>query len=136
MIFNESNVKKNNEGLFKGATKASDANVLFARVLQYLECPQYLRKYFFPVHQDLKYAGIFIYISFLSFIQFFLTVNIFPYKILYSVNIYCLPSFMRFLYQGGEPSCGMTLYILYRMCMNIINIIFAEILSSKCSVFL
>ncbi|XP_012253005.2 putative methyltransferase C9orf114 [Athalia rosae] len=29
-----------------------------ARILQYLECPQYLRKYFFPIHNDLKYAGV------------------------------------------------------------------------------
>lgn len=29
-----------------------------ARILQYLECPQYLRKYFFPIHKDLQYAGI------------------------------------------------------------------------------
>ncbi|XP_044018093.1 putative methyltransferase C9orf114 homolog, partial [Aphidius gifuensis] len=29
-----------------------------ARILQYLECPQYLRKYFFPKHDDLQYAGL------------------------------------------------------------------------------
>ena len=29
-----------------------------ARVLQYLETPQYLRKALFPVHEDLKYAGL------------------------------------------------------------------------------
>jgi predicted SPOUT superfamily RNA methylase MTH1 len=29
-----------------------------ARVLQYLETPQYLRKALFPVHPDLKYAGL------------------------------------------------------------------------------
>lgn len=29
-----------------------------ARILQYLECPQYLRKYFFPIHRDLKYTGL------------------------------------------------------------------------------
>ncbi|XP_034948326.1 putative methyltransferase C9orf114 homolog [Chelonus insularis] len=28
------------------------------RILQYLECPQYLRKYFFPLHKDLQYAGV------------------------------------------------------------------------------
>lgn len=28
-----------------------------ARILQYLECPQYLRKYFFPIHKDLQHAG-------------------------------------------------------------------------------
>jgi len=27
-------------------------------ILQYLECPQYLRKHFFPLHNDLKLAGI------------------------------------------------------------------------------
>lgn len=32
--------------------------VQLARILQYLECPQYLRKHFFPIHNDLKYAGI------------------------------------------------------------------------------
>ena len=31
---------------------------LMARLLQYLECPQYLRKYFFPVHDDLKLVGL------------------------------------------------------------------------------
>lgn len=30
----------------------------FCRLLQYLECPQYLRKHFFPLHKDLQYAGI------------------------------------------------------------------------------
>jgi len=29
-----------------------------ARILQYVECPQYLRKYFFPIHKDLQYAGL------------------------------------------------------------------------------
>ena len=29
-----------------------------ARILQYIECPQYLRKDFFPHHDDLKYVGL------------------------------------------------------------------------------
>lgn len=29
-----------------------------ARILQYLECPQYLRKLLFPKHADLQYAGL------------------------------------------------------------------------------
>ena len=29
-----------------------------ARILQYLECPQYLRKFFFPLHKDLQFAGL------------------------------------------------------------------------------
>ncbi|XP_066581850.1 putative methyltransferase C9orf114 homolog [Prorops nasuta] len=32
--------------------------IQLARILQYLECPQYLRKNFFPIHKDLQYAGI------------------------------------------------------------------------------
>lgn len=36
----------------------SDPNIFLARILQYLECPQYLRKNFFPVHRDLKFAGL------------------------------------------------------------------------------
>lgn len=32
--------------------------VQMARILQYLECPQYLRKFFFPLHKDLKYCGL------------------------------------------------------------------------------
>jgi len=27
------------------------------RILQFLECPQYLRKQLFPLHKDLQYAG-------------------------------------------------------------------------------
>lgn len=29
-----------------------------ARILQYLECPQYLRKFFFPLHKDLRFSGL------------------------------------------------------------------------------
>lgn len=32
--------------------------VQFARLLQYLECPQYLRKHFFPIHKDLQFIGL------------------------------------------------------------------------------
>lgn len=32
--------------------------VQLARILQYLECPQYLRKFFFPLHKDLKFSGL------------------------------------------------------------------------------
>uniref|UniRef100_A0A1B6KQ83 Uncharacterized protein n=1 Tax=Graphocephala atropunctata TaxID=36148 RepID=A0A1B6KQ83_9HEMI len=30
----------------------------FVKLLQFLECPQYLRKYLFPMHKDLQYAGL------------------------------------------------------------------------------
>lgn len=33
------------------------ASIRMARLLQYLECPQYLRKVFFPQHKDLTYVG-------------------------------------------------------------------------------
>merc|ERR1740131_735494 len=39
-------------------TSSSKGVVQLARILQYLECPQYLRKHFFPIHDDLKYAGV------------------------------------------------------------------------------
>ncbi|XP_023328155.1 putative methyltransferase C9orf114 [Eurytemora carolleeae] len=29
-----------------------------SKILQYLECPQYLRKHFFPIHKDLQFAGV------------------------------------------------------------------------------
>lgn len=32
--------------------------VMLARILQYLECPQYLRKHIFPIHKDLQFAGL------------------------------------------------------------------------------
>ncbi|KAG7498558.1 hypothetical protein JOB18_013083 [Solea senegalensis] len=49
---------KSVEGEFKGVGKKGQACIQLARILQYLECPQYLRKWFFPKHQDLQYAGL------------------------------------------------------------------------------
>ncbi|XP_061656727.1 putative methyltransferase C9orf114 homolog isoform X1 [Syngnathoides biaculeatus] len=46
------------EGEFKGVGKKGQACVQLGRLLQYLEVPQYLRKMFFPKHQDLQYAGL------------------------------------------------------------------------------
>ncbi|KAI7795711.1 hypothetical protein IRJ41_003836 [Triplophysa rosa] len=45
-------------GEFRGVGKKGQACVQLARILQFLECPQYLRKSFFPKHQDLQFAGI------------------------------------------------------------------------------
>jgi hypothetical protein len=36
----------------------SDPHEFMARVFQYCECPQYLRRDFFPMHGDLQYAGL------------------------------------------------------------------------------
>ncbi|KAH8301692.1 hypothetical protein KR059_008706, partial [Drosophila kikkawai] len=44
------------EGSSTGTVRSSSLQL--ARILQYLECPQYLRKYFFPLHKDLKYSGL------------------------------------------------------------------------------
>uniref|UniRef100_A0A3Q0QXD3 28S rRNA (uridine-N(3))-methyltransferase n=1 Tax=Amphilophus citrinellus TaxID=61819 RepID=A0A3Q0QXD3_AMPCI len=49
---------KSVEGEFSGIGKKGHGCVQLARILQYLECPQYLRKAFFPKHQDLQYAGL------------------------------------------------------------------------------
>ncbi|XP_061397402.1 putative methyltransferase C9orf114 [Musca vetustissima] len=43
----------------EGTSRTVRSSVLqLARILQYLECPQYLRKFFFPLHKDLKYSGL------------------------------------------------------------------------------
>lgn len=38
--------------------KESEPHTFMARVLQYCECPQYLRRAFFPMHPDLQFAGL------------------------------------------------------------------------------
>ncbi|KAM9271236.1 putative methyltransferase C9orf114 homolog isoform 1-T1 [Morus bassanus] len=48
---------KSVEGNFEGIGRRGKACVQLARILQYLECPQYLRKSFFPKHEDLQFAG-------------------------------------------------------------------------------
>lgn len=37
--------------------KKNHGCIQLIKILQYLECPQYLRKYYFPIHKDLEYAG-------------------------------------------------------------------------------
>lgn len=67
VVFNESEMLRNsgdNEREESSRKKkqtvniSSDPNIFLARILQYLETPQYLRKDLFPVHQDLRYAGL------------------------------------------------------------------------------
>ncbi|KAL4216558.1 putative methyltransferase C9orf114 [Mactra antiquata] len=59
IVFDESGATdKTTEGDYNGIGKHGHGNLQLARILQYLECPQYLRKSFFPQHKDLKYAGI------------------------------------------------------------------------------
>jgi predicted SPOUT superfamily RNA methylase MTH1 len=35
-----------------------DPHAFMAKLLQYCECPQYLRRHFFPMHTDLQYVGL------------------------------------------------------------------------------
>lgn len=48
------------EGQFDGVgtSRKGQGSLQLARILQFLECPQYLRKHFFPIHKDLQYAGV------------------------------------------------------------------------------
>lgn len=48
---------ENGDGNSKQSKSAKSASFM-ARVLQYMECPQYLRRNFFPMHHDLKFAGL------------------------------------------------------------------------------
>ncbi|XP_013389564.1 putative methyltransferase C9orf114 [Lingula anatina] len=59
IIFDETGSAENTtSGSYTGVGKKGHANVQLARILQYLECPQYLRKSLFPQHTDLQYAGL------------------------------------------------------------------------------
>jgi predicted SPOUT superfamily RNA methylase MTH1 len=37
---------------------STDPHAFLARILQYVECPQYLRRLIFPMHPDLQFAGL------------------------------------------------------------------------------
>jgi len=59
IIFDESgDFEDDTKGEFTGVKKKGNPNQTLGRILQYLECPQYLRKDLFPHHKDLKYAGL------------------------------------------------------------------------------
>ena len=53
VVFND---KKKTES--ESDNNSDRSSVQMARILQYLECPQYLRRNFFPIHTDLKHAGL------------------------------------------------------------------------------
>ncbi|KAJ3641219.1 hypothetical protein Zmor_027734 [Zophobas morio] len=54
----EANAKKATVEDEDGVRSIRDSCMQLGRILQYLECPQYLRKHFFPIHAHLKYCGI------------------------------------------------------------------------------
>lgn len=46
------------------------AMVQMIKILQYLECPQYLRKYLFPIQKDLQLAGLWLLSEFSNWCQY------------------------------------------------------------------
>ena len=52
---NNDNEKKDEEQERRPRTTSEE---FMARLLQYCECPQYLRRHFFPMHPDLQFAGL------------------------------------------------------------------------------
>ncbi|KAG5886367.1 hypothetical protein JTB14_034901 [Gonioctena quinquepunctata] len=54
----EASAKKSTLEDDSGTISARHSCIQLGRILQYLECPQYLRKHFFPIHKDLNYCGI------------------------------------------------------------------------------
>ncbi|CAH1786041.1 unnamed protein product, partial [Owenia fusiformis] len=59
VIFDENGaMSRDDNGEMRSTNQKGQCNIQLARILQYLECPQYLRKSFFPQHKDLQYAGL------------------------------------------------------------------------------
>jgi len=61
IVFREDTTgQKGTEGVRErdGGGASMDPCMFLARLLQYLDCPQYLRKAFFPMHRDLQHAGL------------------------------------------------------------------------------
>lgn len=44
--------------IFNDSLQEEAGNSHLINILKFLECPQYLRKDFFPIHRDLKFAGV------------------------------------------------------------------------------
>ncbi|PSC74008.1 methyltransferase C9orf114-like protein isoform X2 [Micractinium conductrix] len=57
-IFNVDEVVVLDDSPDKAPGRVSAAAALFARVLQFMETPQYIKKALIPMHPDLKYAGM------------------------------------------------------------------------------
>jgi predicted SPOUT superfamily RNA methylase MTH1 len=54
-----STTKDADNQIVNGVISTHDSSVAqMARILQYLECPQYMRKQLFPQHKDLQFAGL------------------------------------------------------------------------------
>ena len=51
-------VTKEDDEAEKRLQPSTDPHAFMARILQYCECPQYLRRHFFPMHPDLQFGGL------------------------------------------------------------------------------
>lgn len=49
----------------------NECNFHLARILEYMECPQYLRKAYFPFQKPLNFAGICLYVISLQIFRCF-----------------------------------------------------------------
>ncbi|XP_055943451.1 putative methyltransferase C9orf114 [Argiope bruennichi] len=59
VVFSETDLENlNDEELKLKLSKKHHGCVQLVKILQFLECPQYLRKYYFPIQKDLEYAGL------------------------------------------------------------------------------
>lgn len=61
VVFDDKSSESHIERPYQDRKKDEDTKnnmLLLARILQYCECPQYLRSHFFPLHDDLKYVGL------------------------------------------------------------------------------
>ncbi|GFR62570.1 chromosome 9 open reading frame 114 [Elysia marginata] len=58
VVFDENYNAKQDVTEFSGLRRSDRGNTQLFHILQYLECPQYLRKAFFPYHKDLVHAGL------------------------------------------------------------------------------
>ncbi|RUS87206.1 hypothetical protein EGW08_005046 [Elysia chlorotica] len=58
VVFDENYNAKQDASEFSGLRRSDRGNTQLFHILQYLECPQYLRKAFFPYHKDLVHAGL------------------------------------------------------------------------------
>lgn len=54
----EDQTKISEQSQDKKPEPSTDPHAFLARILQYCECPQYLRRKFFPMHPDLQFAGL------------------------------------------------------------------------------
>ncbi|XP_075231537.1 28S rRNA (uridine-N(3))-methyltransferase [Lycorma delicatula] len=58
IVFNDKGEGNDNKVKVLTEKNKNRACLQLARILQYLECPQYLRRHIFPIHNDLQYAGL------------------------------------------------------------------------------